>query len=304
LATIAAVTPFEVAVPATLSNLGPGFDVLGLAVELENRFRFGPPSAPGRWEADGAAIAPDEHLTFRTLRAAAARFGGPLPDGLALAQEEAIPRSRGLGSSATARVAGLVAWRQLTGRALPLEDAIAFVAEGEGHPDNAVPALVGGLTLCAPDGAGVRHLRLEPPAVTVALAVPARTVSTDAARAALPTHYPRADLVFGAGRLAFLMVGLLRGDPEALRFGVEDRTHHPYRAPLIGPVDDALTAAREAGATAAFISGSGSTLAALITTDGVDALAVTDALAAPFEAEGVACQRLVTRPRATGAWSS
>ena len=290
----------EISVPATLSNLGPGFDVLGMAVDIENRFEIRALDAP-RYEAMGAPINPAHHVTLATMLRAQERFGGRLPEGLAVDQVEDVPRSRGLGSSATARVAGLVAYSQLTGVTPELSQIMTFATELEGHPDNAVPALVGGLTLAATADDGVRHLRLDPPDLTVALCVPDRTVETAAARRAMPDSYPRTDVVFNASRLAFLLAGLLTGDRAAISLGCHDRVHQPYRAPLIGPAPRALDGARDAGATAAFISGSGSTLAAFVLGD-ADPHAVTAAMAAPFEAEGLTCRQRVTRPRAAGAW--
>lgn len=290
-----------VEVPATLSNLGPGFDVLGMAVDISNRFEFRVLDEPRRFEAYQRQIEPRKHLALKTIIDACAEFGGELPGGLAVEQVEDVPRSRGLGSSATARVAGLVAWSAITGVRPDLASALAFLAKGEGHPDNAVPAMVGGLTLCAETDGGLVHRRFDPPDLQVALCIPDRTVETAAARKVMPLQYSRDDVVFSTSRIALLLTGLLTGDDDALRVGCEDRIHQPYRKPLIGPVDDALDAARQAGAVAAFISGSGSTLAAFVRGD---ARAVSRAMAVPFETANVRCQTRTARPSARGAWPS
>jgi homoserine kinase len=287
---------FTVRVPATLSNLGPGYDVLGLALSIHNVFRF---TEAAEWAADGAPVDPDTHLCLRTARAASERFGGVLPC-LAVEQDEQVPRSRGLGSSATARVAGLLAWAHISGRSVSLDEQIALLAEGEGHPDNVVPALVGGLTLCAEVEGAVRHLRLDPPALRVALAVPEVQVETAAARRLLPERVPHADAVFNVARVGWLLAGLLGDDPEAVAIGLHDRLHQPYRSELIGPVEEAFAAARDAGAMGAFISGSGSTLAAFVSESG-DAPRVAGALCAPFTAAGVPCRPRVAVPVAGGA---
>lgn len=280
---------FQISVPATLSNLGPGYDVLGMAVSVHNTFFF----AEGEGDPD--------HLSQVTMKQAAAAFGGAAPD-VEITQDERIPRSRGLGSSATARVAGLLAWSHYSGVRPPLEDLLAFLADKEGHPDNAVPAMVGGLTLAAHVDGAVQHLCLDPPLqLRVALCVPDLEISTNAARAILPEAVPRADAIFNVSRIAFLLAALLDGRLDMLGMGVEDRLHQPWRKTLIGPVDAAFEAARDAGAAGAFVSGSGSTLAAFVTRPDVDVLEVAKALASPFE---VACETLAVRPVAAGAWTS
>jgi homoserine kinase len=291
----------EVVVPGTLSNLGAGFDVVGLAVGLHNTVRL-TPLPRGHWRADGYDVAPSDHLVLATAVAAGEAFGSPLPHGLAVSQDEQVPRARGLGSSAIARVAGLLGWAQLTGATPPLADLLAFLVEAERHPDNVLPAMLGGCVFST----GERPLawrRWVPPAqLRVAVAIPEVQVATAAARAVLPDAYSRADLVFNTRRLAFLLDGLRTGDAEALALGSGDRVHQPYRAPLIGPVDEALAGARAAGAAAAFISGSGSTLAALIVDGDVSGQAVADALAAPFRAAGVGVLARELAVEARGAW--
>lgn len=287
-------------VPATLSNLGPGFDVLGLALDWTNTFFFEPAE---RWLADGSPIAPDDHLCLATARTAGEVFGRPLT-GLQVRQEERIPRARGLGSSATARVAGLLAWIELSGVRPAPEELLAFLAKAEGHPDNVAPALLGGLILCA-DPLGRQHLRLPAPDLQVALCVPEVEVSTDAARAILPDAIPREDAIFNVSRASLLVAGLATGDHQAVAAGLEDRLHQPWRKQLIGPVDEAFAAARAAGALGAFISGSGSTLAAFVAPD-ADAMAVAGALADPFVRKGIPCDSRAARPSEGGAapWAS
>ena len=289
-------TTLTVDVPATLSNLGPGYDTLGLALDLRNRFHFS--VAPG-WSAEGQAVDPDSHLALRTAREAAARWGGVLP-GLHVTQTERVPRARGLGSSATARVAGLIAALQLGGAQADPTEQLAFLAQGEGHPDNVAPALLGGLAVVALDGEAVMHRTWPAPALEVALAVPRLEVSTAAARKILPTQVPHDDAVFNLGRLAFLLTGLLRGDAKALRYGLHDRLHQRWRAELIGPVEQAFDAALAAGALGAFVSGSGSTLAAFVP-EGGPTLQVAEALAAPFRGpNGPGADALVARPSSEG----
>lgn len=292
-----------IVVPASLSNLGPGFDVLGLAVSLYNRFEFEGIGPAGTYQFEGASIDPDRHLVLRTLQRAEVAFGRALSCGVSLSQLDRVPRSRGLGSSATARVAGTLAWIHLSGVRPPMDELLDFLAGEEGHPDNVVAAMLGGVTAGTRTAARFETLRFEPPAtLRVALAIPEVEVSTDAAREALPLSYSRQDAVFNGNRLAFLMYGLARNDVRALRIGQEDRLHQPYRAPLIGPVDASIQAACDAGAASAFISGSGSTMAALVLDPAVDAQSVADALAGPFLDGGHEATTRVVSPSSVGAW--
>jgi homoserine kinase len=286
---------FTVTVPATLANLGPGFDVLGLAVGVRNTFAFEPAEA---WSAEGTRIEPEAHLTLWTAHRAAAHFGGVIPP-LAVRQIEQVPRSRGMGSSATARVAGLAAALHYTGLSIPKRDQLEFLVEQEGHPDNVVPAAVGGLTLCGQDAQGLRVLRLAAPDLAIGLLVPRHEVSTPAAREKLPALVPHADAVHNISATAFLIAGLLKGDAAAIAAGLDDRLHQPYRAELIGPIDEAFAAAREAGAFGACVSGSGSTLAALAPSRAIAGQAAR-AMQAAFERHHLPGDTRVTQPVQTG----
>jgi homoserine kinase len=294
---------FSLSVPATLSNLGPGFDVLGLAVGMANTFVIEVAPA-GVFEADGVPVGADEHLVFSTAQRAGERFGVPLETGLTLVQQERLPRGRGLGSSATARVAGLAAWSYATGLKPTLQQALDFLTEEEGHPDNAVAALLGGITIAVQVEGRVQAVSVPVPAGWfVALVIPEVEISTDAARKVLPASYSRQDVVFNSARLALLVHGLITGQTAGLPEATRDRVHHPYRAPLIGPVDEAIEAALAAGAAAAFISGSGSTLAALVCSELVDPAEVALALTKPFHAVGIGARAVTLAPAVSGAWA-
>ena len=272
---------FTVSVPATLSNLGPGYDVLGLALDLKNRFKFTTLPQRGHFISSGRKVAAKSHLAFRTFVEAIHNFGGEYSGGLSLEQDEHVPRSRGLGSSATARVAGLMAYLKLVNPDLSVKDQVAFLAKAEGHPDNVTPALRGGLTLCGHEDDQLLHMVLPAPKLQVALCIPHKTVETNAARKILPANYPQSDIVFSTSRIAFLIAALLQDKPDMLEFAMKDVIHQPFRKTLIGPVDEAFAKAKDAGALSAFISGSGSTLAAFVSLDD-NAEKVAQAMAEPF----------------------
>ena len=292
---------FSVSVPATLANLGPGFDVLGMAIDVLNSFEF-EARPDGGFESEGVRVAPESHLCFATALAAQRRFGGALP-GLALRQQERIPRGRGMGSSATARVAGLLAYCHFSGHTPSEREALRFVADEEGHPDNAVAAMLGGLTISGESAEGLTVVRGRlPTTLRVALCCPDKEVLTADARAILPKTIPHADAVYNGSRLGLLLAGLLTNDTEAIRAGLADRLHEPYRAGLIGPVEASIAAACDAGAVGGFISGSGSTLAAFVLDPDVDLAAVCAAMCEPFVQVGVNVQAKEATPRALGAW--
>jgi homoserine kinase len=253
-----------VRVPASTANLGPGFDALGLALALYDEVEVALAPSGLRVEVlgEGAGQVPTDeaHLVVRALRAACARCGYR-PDGLVLRCHNRIPHSRGLGSSAAAAVAGVLAGYALAGME-PDEAALDLAAGLEGHADNAGASLFGGLVISWKDAQSFRAVRVEPhPDLAPVLLVPAVTSSTKASRELLPAEVPHADAAFTAGRAA-LAVYALTSAPHLLLAATEDRLHQTYRRtayPATGRLVDTL---RAAGVPAA-VSGAGPTVLAL-----------------------------------------
>jgi homoserine kinase len=278
----------RVRVPATSANLGPGFDALGLALTLYDEVTAEVTDAGLEIEVSGegagAAGAGEGHLVVRAMRAAFATAGAQ-PPGLALTCVNAIPQGRGLGSSAGAVVAGLLAGRalaasragggdgaaepggspgQASGGSAEFADRalLALAAELEGHPDNAAACLAGGLTIAWNPGAGPRAIRLAPlPAIAPVLCVPAVSLATATARRALPDAVPHADAAANAGRAALLVAALTQA-PDLLLDATSDLLHEPYRAPLMPGTADVIGRLRRAG-IAAVLSGAGPSVLAL-----------------------------------------
>ena len=276
----------RVRVPASTSNLGSGFDCIGLAVARYLDAAYEPDDAPLRVEREGTlaalSVGADDDILARAFRARLAAHGVSDARGTIRASSD-IPLSRGLGSSAAAVVAGLALADAAAGK-LPPEcageapghapahalapahhtDWLDLATELEGHPDNAAPAIFGGLVAVAREENGA--LRVVPlplsPDVGFAYAAPGAEVSTAAARRALPESVPHAVATRALGRLAALLHGLAVADAELIRIGFTDELHVPYRLPLIPGAKEAMDAAREAGAWAVTISGSGSGLIA------------------------------------------
>ncbi|WP_448561580.1 homoserine kinase [Trichothermofontia sp.] len=295
------VTPAAVCVtvPATTANLGPGFDCLGAALTLYNRFTFTPlpttaPPVEIRMtgaEADRVSTGSDNLLYQSFLRLY--QQIGQSPPPVRIEVEMAVPLARGLGSSATATVGGLVAANVLAGEPLSTTAVRDLAIAIEGHPDNVVPALLGGCRLAVQvEGANEWVICELPWHETIApvLAIPDFELSTQAARQVLPTHYSRADAIFNAAHVGLLVQALATGERTWLRAALADRIHQPYRQSLIPGYEAVQAAAREAGADGLVISGAGPTLLAL--TSPPQAAAVAAAMAAAWQGVGIQAMAL------------
>jgi homoserine kinase len=254
----------RVRVPASTANLGPGFDALGLALALYDEIEVAPAASGLRVEVhgEGAGQVPtdESNLVVRALRAACTRCGHR-PGGVVLRCHNRIPHARGLGSSAAAAVAGVLAGYVLAGME-PDEAALNVAAGFDGHADNAGASLLGGLVISWKERGSFRATRLEPhPDLAPVLLVPEQTSVTEITRGLLPAEVPHADASFTAGRAA-LLVHALTAAPRLLLAATEDRLHQPYRRgayPATGRLVDALRAA----GVAAAVSGAGPTVLAL-----------------------------------------
>jgi len=242
-----------VRVPASTSNLGAGFDCVGLALDLWLTARLIPGPGPAQYHGTLAGLDPGRDLIARLLEAAG------LAGSWHLEVESQIPVGKGLGSSGAAVVAGLVLADLARGAAVNRERILERASALEGHPDNVGPAIYGGLFLASRPG---RRLTLHP-AVAIALAVPERGVETHAARARLPREVPRELAIQQAARAAALVLGLTQGEPDLIAFGMEDLLAVPHRRDLIPGFEDAVAAGHQAGAYGVTISGAGSALLGL-----------------------------------------
>lgn len=268
--------PVRVSVPATSANLGPGFDALGLALDLRDRLEAEVIERGLVVEVDGVAsdeVPLDEgHLVVRAMRAAFDELGVQ-PPGLRLRCENVIPHARGLGSSSAAIVAGVWLARELVagGRLLLGDESLLdLAARIEGHPDNVAPALLGGFVIAGqdPDGTFYAVPSEVDPRIGAVVFVPPDAVSTEAARGLLPKEVPHADAAANAGRAA-LLVAALAGRPEELWRATADRLHQDYRRPAM-PASLELVDALRAERVPAIISGAGPTVLAFTdTTDGL-----------------------------------
>jgi homoserine kinase len=281
-------------VPATTANLGPGFDCLGAALALNNRFEMRCIEGDGeRFELviegrEGAHLrgGPD-NLVYRAAQRVW-KEAGEDPIAVEARVRLAVPPARGLGSSATAIVAGLMGANALIGEPLSREKLLELAIDIEGHPDNVVPSLLGGLCMTAKAASHRwRVVRCEWSSEVVAVvAIPAIRLSTSEARRVMPKSISIPDAVTNLGSLTLLLQGLRTGNGDLIADGMHDRIHEPYRWGLIQGGSAVRQAAIGAAAWGAVISGAGPSILALSNRD--HAGAVSRAMVSAWEKEGVA----------------
>src|SRR5919106_6572923 len=256
----------KVLVPATVANLGPGFDALGIAVRMHLEIDIEPrrDSVDIMVEGEGAETLPSDetNLVIRSMNTFFDHVGRR-PPGFAVHVKNPIPLGSGLGSSAAAVVGGLFAARSVTSQTVPQADMIELATSLEGHPDNLMPALLGGLVVCyrSQDGDEMRSFRLVPSARLVPiLAVPAEGFSTAEARKALPADVAFSDAQFTASRAALLVAAMSEGaGRDVLAEAMNDRLHEPHRLKLM-PETAAVHAELRSAGLAVALAGAGPSL--------------------------------------------
>lgn len=291
-----------VTIPATSANLGPGFDCLGLALDLRNTITL-ETAAPGHFSltisGEGAAALPHDADNL-VARAAEALFQtvGQRPSGLRFHLHNEIPVGSGLGSSAAATLGGMLAANGALGHPLSDAEVLQLAIEYEGHPDNVAPALLGGLTLGVRQEESWRLEQIDTPPMQVVYVLPHFTFPTEKARQVLPTAVPLADAIFNAGRVALLVRALAAGDYAQLAVAMQDRLHQPYRIPLVPGLAAAMDAARAAGAAGVALSGAGPSLIAFAP---ANHQAIATAAVAAFTAAGLKSRAWLLPVTASGA---
>jgi homoserine kinase len=284
--------------PATTANLGPGFDCLGLALDLWNKavFTLDGQGVRVKIHGEGSGLMPtdERNLVARAALRLYQVMGAALPNGLTIYCENRIPISSGLGSSSAGALTGLMGANALLGNPASTDDLLRIATAMEGHPDNVAAALLGGLTLAITTNEGTLAARLPVAALKVAIAVPAIHLPTQAARAALPREVPLSDAVFNIGRTAFVIEALRSGDLPLLGKAMDDRLHQPYRLKMIPGGEEVFNAARQAGALAVALSGAGPSIIAYLALE-CDAEVVAAAMVSAFaraniQARGLALQ--------------
>jgi homoserine kinase len=256
-------------VPASTTNLGHGFDCLGLALGLRNLITVEPRTAPAPAPADPAL----ESMAEAVRQACVQAWRRPLPP-LAVEVTGEVPRSRGMGSSATIIVGVASACRELAGLPASPEAVVAVAAQVEGHPDNVAAATLGGMTIAGMQGGQLRLARLRvPDDLCAVLVIPDYEVATRAARAILPDRLSRAEAVLAIQGTALITAALVQGRLGDLPALFADAWHEGHRAGLNPALALVRERGRAAGALGTFLSGSGSTVLSLVRPGGAAALA-------------------------------
>lgn len=260
----------RVDVPASTTNLGPGFDVLGVALKLYNTIEMEVSDSGLHIEIQGEGadvLAGDEsNLVYQAADMVFERVGGETPP-LTIRLTNHIPLARGLGSSGAASVGGLMAANAISGAGLTRDEILNMAAEIDGHPDNAAASIFGGLVIASSNGQCITCMKLLPPKpVNVVVVVPDFHLLTSDARAVLPASVDLQAAVFNISRASLLVAALATGDFRFLGIAADDKLHQPYREKLIPGMEDVFQAARSVDENAAVaLSGAGPSIVAFCT---------------------------------------
>lgn len=261
----------KVQVPGTTANCGSGFDAVGIACTIYNDLELTLTETSGfslKVTGEGAGAIPENerNIALQSIRMVLEKVGQGY-SGIHIKMHNRIPLARGLGSSAAAIVAGLVAANAATGNTLTQQEIFDMATAMEGHPDNVAPAIFGGITVSIVSGDNQNKqahcLRFMPDKpLNMIVAVPDFKLSTKAARQVLPQTFPLKDVVFNISRVALLIGALAQGEFQHIRYALEDKIHQPYREKLIPGMQNVFDAAIDSGALGAAISGAGPCLIA------------------------------------------
>ncbi|MDF2614061.1 MAG: homoserine kinase [Clostridia bacterium] len=257
----------KVKVPATTANMGPGFDSIGMALSMYN-IVYAEEIDKG-FEIiiqDGNKQIPTDetNLIYKTIDFFYRNIGKDMP-AIRLIQQDSIPHTRGLGSSAACIVAGLHIGNALSKSFFSKEELVQMAAQIEGHPDNTTPALLGGMTIGAMNASDMKYVKIKVAEnIHFAVMIPEFTLSTELARSVLPKQVTIKDAIFNSSRAALLAASMITGDIDNLSLAMEDRLHQPYRAKLIPNMEAIIREAKSYGAKGAYLSGAGPSLIAVI----------------------------------------
>ncbi len=288
----------KIRVPATSANLGPGFDCLGLAIDLWNEIAFEKGSQL-KFRATGEGAEKLNKGSKNLLTKAYTRLFevcGRKMNGVHIAARNEVPMSSGLGSSAAAIVGGLFGANEMLGRPFNMDDLLKLATEMEGHPDNVSPALLGGLVVSVMRQDEIITQRYEIPPLTIVIVKPDVEWLTKTARAVLPKSFSRADAVHNIGRTALVVDALRNGDLDLLQKVMEDRIHQPYRLRHISGGMAAYKCAKQFGAAA--LSGAGPSI--ILFTPPQQAELAKSEICSIFEERGIRARGFITTPTSRG----
>lgn len=262
---------FSVHVPATTANIGPGFDSIGLALDLWNEASFFFDGKGLSFSVQGYRpafeIQPENNLIYKAFAELCRVCGKATPQALRIVCNNRIPVGSGLGSSAAAILIGLLAADAWLGSQLSKKELLEIASAIEGHPDNAAAAIYGGLIGICSDGTSFHEDSFPVAEWNTVVVLPKFDLSTKASRKILPEKVCLKDAVFNISHALFVMQALGSGDENLLGIAMQDRLHQPYRIPLIPGADLIINAAKASGAAAVGLSGAGPSLISFMMSD-------------------------------------
>ncbi|MBE6401124.1 MAG: homoserine kinase [Verrucomicrobia bacterium] len=260
---------FKISVPATSANVGPGFDMMGLAFDMFNRFTF-------ETGGDGLSItgcepqfaSAENNLVYKTLEKTLQSYGRPVP-AMNIHFDTDLPLCSGLGSSSTCIVAGIMAANQIGGLNFDKGEILRIASLIEGHPDNVAPAILGGFVAAIIENDFVYwHEYSISDKLSFYALMPDVRVSTEEARKILPKSYSLSDCIYNLSRVPLLVEGLEKADEQLIRAGCKDRLHQSYRLSLIPEGDKVFNYVKESdNAVTTYVSGAGPTIVAIVVND-------------------------------------
>ncbi|KEI75787.1 serine kinase [Clostridium botulinum B2 128] len=254
----------EVRVPATSANIGPGFDCLGVAVNMYNKFFVEEIEEGLIFEGCADKFKNENNLIYVAMKKCFDKIGYK-PTGLRIKIESDIPVSRGLGSSAACVVGGIVSANELAGGALNKKELLDLAVEVEGHPDNVNPAFCGGMTASISDNREVIYSKVKvSEGIKFCALIPDFTLSTEKARAVLPKSIDYKDGIFNVGRTALMISALNNGDFHLIKYACKDKLHQDYRAKLIENFYSIKEECEKLNSLGVFLSGAGPTIMVML----------------------------------------
>lgn len=254
----------EVVVPATSANLGPGFDTLGVGLNLYNRFYIEEIEKGLIIEGCAEEYKNENNLVYTSMQRCFKRLGYK-EKGIKIIIDSDIPSSRGLGSSAACIVGGILGANSITGNKLNKDEMLKLATEIEGHPDNVAPAILGGMTAAIYEDNNVYYNKIKiKEGIKFCALIPNFKLSTEKSREVLPKEVAYKDAVFNVGRASLMITSLINGNYDLLKIACKDKLHEPYRSRLIEDYDKIIGFCNDSGALGVFLSGAGPTIMVLL----------------------------------------
>lgn len=254
----------EVVVPATSANLGPGFDTLGVSLNLYNRFYIEEIEKGLIIEGCEEEYKNENNLVYTSMKRCFEKLGYK-EKGIKIRIESDIPSSRGLGSSAACIVGGILGANIIAGNQLNKYEMLKLATEIEGHPDNVAPAILGGMTAAIYENNNVYYDKIEiKEGIKFCALIPNFKLSTEKSREVLPREVAYKDAIFNVGRVSLMITSLVNGNYDLLKIACKDKLHEPYRSKLIEDYDEIMRFCDDSEALGVFLSGAGPTIMILL----------------------------------------